>query len=183
MTDEPSPAAVAQPTAPASYSPQAIHLVRTVTNANITLSQMADQKASLLMGATFVVFTIAIGQGSRGQFPLSLAILAGFAFLSALLAVAAVLPAVRPRKGFRAGSNILFFGVFAQMSEEEFVDSVLPRLVSEEQMYRTMLRDIYQNGQVLHRKKYRFLGYAYWTFLVGLTATFSAFVLERFGVL
>ena len=29
------------------------------------LSQMADQKASILMGATFVVFTLAVGQ-ARG---------------------------------------------------------------------------------------------------------------------
>lgn len=166
------------------YSPNAVHLVRTVTNANITLSQMADQKASLLMGATFVVFTIAIGQASRGPVPLSLEILAGFAFLSALLAVAAVLPAVRPRdRPGSSGGNLLFFGVFARMSEEEFIDAVLPRLASEEQMYRTMLRDIYQNGQVLHRKKYRFLGYAYWTFLTGLTATFVSFVLERLAIL
>ena len=48
---------------------------------------------SLLMAATFLVFTISIGQAGRGRFPLSLEILAGFALLSALLAIAAVLPA------------------------------------------------------------------------------------------
>jgi len=36
--------------------------VRTALQANLTLSQMADQKASILMGATFVVFTLAVGQ-------------------------------------------------------------------------------------------------------------------------
>ena len=69
------------------------------------------------------------------------------------------------------------------MSEEDFVDAVLPCLTTEEQMFRTMLRDIYQNGRVLQRKKYRFLGYAYWIFLVGLTATFVTFLLERLGIL
>ena len=38
---------------------------------NLSLSQMADQKASILMGATFVVFTIAVGQVSRGDMPVS----------------------------------------------------------------------------------------------------------------
>lgn len=183
MTSEPTPAAAARPTAPASYSPQAIHLVRTVTTANISLSQMADQKASIMMGATFVVFTISIGQASRGPLPLSLAVLALFAFASALLAMGAILPAFRPRKRPQSEPNLLFFGVFAQMSEAEFTDRVLAELGTDEQLFCTMLRDIHQNGTVLHRKKYRFLGYAYWTFLVGLCATVVVFILEHSGAL
>ena len=31
-----------------------------------------------------------------------------------------------------------------------------------------MLHDVYQNGQVLQRRKYRFLGYAYRMFIAGL---------------
>ena len=41
-----------------------------------------------------------------------------------------------------------------------------------------MARDIYQNGMVLQRKKYRMLGYAYRIFLVGLVASFVAFVVD-----
>lgn len=180
---DPKPAAAASAD-PEVYAPQAVHLVRTVTMANVALSQMADQKASIMMGATFVVFTISIGQASRGPFPLSLAALALFAFVSALLAMAAILPAVKPRKR-RAPSNpnILFFGVFAEMSEEEFTDRVLEQLRSDGGMFRTMLRDIHQNGTVLLRKKYRFLRYAYWTFLTGLVLTAALFVLERSGAL
>lgn len=55
---------------------------------------MADQKASILMGATFVVFTIAIGQARGGAMPHALLALAGFSFLSAMCAVAAVLPSI-----------------------------------------------------------------------------------------
>ena len=180
---DPKPAAAVSAEAEV-YAPQAVHLVRTVTMANIALSQLADQKASIMMGATFVVFTISIGQASRGPFPLSLAVLALFAFASAVLAIATVLPAVRPgRKRKPANPNILFFGVFAQMSEEQFTDQVLEQLRSDGGMFRTMLRDIHQNGTVLHRKKYRFLGYAYWTFLTGLVLTLVLFVLERGGVL
>ena len=141
------------------------------------------RKASIMMGATFVVFTISIGQASRGPFPLSLAVLALSAFASALLAMAAILPAVRPRSRPRSQPNILFFGVFAQISEDEFADRVLAELGDEERMFRTMLRDIHQNGLVLHRKKYRFLGYAYWTFLTGLCATVVVFLLERSALL
>ena len=184
MSDAPPTPAATGPAIPDSFSPQAVHLVRTVTMANISLSQMADQKASIMMAATFVVFTISIGQASRGPFPLSLAVLALFAFASALLAMAAILPAVKPRRRRTPSNpNILFFGVFAEMSEDEFTDRVLEQLRSDGGMFRTMLRDIHQNGTVLKRKKYRFLGYAYWTFLTGLVLTATLFVLERSGAL
>jgi hypothetical protein len=118
MSDAVAKSAPAASVDPEIYAPQAVHLVRTVTMANVALSQMADQKASIMMGATFVVFTISIGQASRGPFPLSLGVLALFAFASALLAMAAILPAVKPRKRPQSQPNILFFGVFAQMSED-----------------------------------------------------------------
>ncbi len=43
-----------------------------------------------------------------------------------------------------------------------------------------MARDLYQNGVVLQRKKYRLIGWAYRIFLVGLVASFVAFVAEYF---
>ena len=41
-----------------------------------------------------------------------------------------------------------------------------------------MLRDIYQNGQVLQHKKYKYLGYAYRIFLTGLVLSFATFAVE-----
>ena len=54
---------------PSGYSNHAIHLVRTSQQINLTLSQMADAKASILMGAAFIVFTIAVGQAKNGALP------------------------------------------------------------------------------------------------------------------
>ena len=155
----------------------AIHLVRTTQQINVTLSQMADQKASILMGATFVVFTISVGQASRQGVTTGILVLALFSFLSAMLAVFAILPSIASKPS--ANPNILFFGTFTQMSEDEFADAVIAQLHTDEDVYRLMLRDIYQNGQVLQRKKYRFLGYAYRTFLVGLVITVVTLIGER----
>lgn len=170
-----------EPAQARTFSPQAIHLVRTATLANLTLSQMADQKASILMGATFVVFTISVGQAGRGDFPLALMVLALSAFLSAVCAVAAILPSIRPPRTGSGGENVLFFGVFSQLSEEEFADRVLAQLGDDERLFRAMLRDIHQNGQVLQRKKYRYLGLAYRIFLGGLTLTLAVFLAEAGG--
>jgi Family of unknown function (DUF5706) len=160
-----------------SFPPNAVHLVRTTQNNTLQLSQMADNKASILMGATFVVFSIAVSRSLGGNLPLSLAVLAVFAFLSSLFAVLAVLPTTRKPPG-PIQPNLLFFGHFVDMEEEQWTDAVLDQLQHDETTYRTMLHDIYQNGQVLHRRKYRYLGYAYQCFVVGLLATLVAFVAE-----
>lgn len=164
---------------PSAYPANAVHLVRTSQQMTMMLSQMADQKASILMGATFVVFTLAIGQARMGDGILSmpLAVLATFSFLSALFAISAVLPRIgAPPSVPSKGVNILFFGQFAQMEEHDFIATVKQRLRTEDEIYETMLRDTYQNGVVLARRKYRYLAYAYRLFVVGLTLTFLLFV-------
>jgi hypothetical protein len=165
---------------PTGFSNHGIHLVRTAMQMNLALSQMADQKASILMGATFVVFTIAVGQIRSGGLPVSLTVLALFAFVSALCAVFAVLPSVGPAKG--AEANKLFFGHYAATPEAEWIDSVLADLPRDEAVFRLMLRDIHQNGSVLQRKKYRYLRLAYQVFIVGLCLTVVTFVCETLGL-
>ncbi len=166
---------------PPDYSNQAIHLVRTSQQINLALSQMADAKASILMGATFLVFTISVGQARDGALPWSLAVLALFSFVSAMCAVFAVLPSISsPTSGkFNDGKpNKLFFGYFTHMDEAEWTESVLADLRTDEDVFRSMLHDVYQNGQVLQRKKYKYLAYAYKSFMAGLCLTAVTFVVE-----
>lgn len=166
-------------TEPQGYTRDAIYLVRTVTQVNLQLSQMADQKASILMGAAFVVFTITLGQASHGTLPLSLLVLAVSAFAAVFCSVAAIMPTVKPPPLVPGKENRLFFGVFTQWSEEEFAERMLAILHTDEDVFRVMLRDIYQNGQVLQRKKYRYLGLAYRIFLGGLGLTLLIFLWEH----
>jgi hypothetical protein len=174
-----APAATPSMPSPTGFSNHAIHLVRTSIQSNLALSQMADQKASILMGATFVVFTIAVGQARNGALTLSLAVLAMSAFLSALFAVYAVLPSVRPpKKGPVGNPNRLFFGHFTQLDEQEWTDGIIDTLKADETVFRTMLHDVYQNGQVLQGKKYKYLGRAYRVFMAGLTLTLIAFAYD-----
>ncbi len=183
-TGEQAPKPVATPSmlSPTGFSNHAIHLVRTTQQINLSLSQMADAKASILMGATFLVFTIAVGQARSGTMPWSLGVLAIFAFVSAMCAVFAVLPTISgPNTAKINGGkpNKLFFGYFTHMDEDEWTDSILDELRADESVFRTMLHDVYQNGQVLQRKKYRFLAYAYKSFMAGLCLTVITFVIEH----
>ena len=162
-----------------SFPPNAVHMMRTTQLAHFQLSAMADHKASILMGATFVIFTITIGQARGSAAPLPLLILGGAAFFSAIFAVLSILPMTRTRKP-KGPLNVLFFGSFTQLSEDDFTEEVISRLRSEDSIYRTMAHDIYQNGMVLQHKKYRLLGYAYRIFLIGLVASCAAFVVQYF---
>ena len=162
------------------FSQHAIHLVRTTQQQTMLLSQMADQKASILMGASFLVFSISVSRAFAGHLPVSLAILAAFAFMSSVCAVLAVLPTVLQAKS-PLGTNRLFFGHFANRDEAEWTADVLRQLQNDETVFRTMLHDIYQNGQVLQRKKYRYMGLAYRIFVLGLVTTLVSFIIEMWS--
>lgn len=139
---------------------------------------MADQKANILIGATFVVFSLSVTRLLGSEITIATIALALTAFTSSLFAVLSVLPTTSSVDRADPNFNVLFFGHFAQVEEEEWKRDLLGELEADETVFRTMLRDIYQNGQVLHRKKYRYLGYAYRTFLSGLLITMIIYVGE-----
>jgi len=89
--------------------------------AHVQLSAMADTKASILMGATFVVFTLTIGQmGSTTLLASpSLIVLGVFSFAATVLSVMAVMPKIKTPKG--RNPNYLFFGVFSTVSERNII--------------------------------------------------------------
>ncbi|HEX8214892.1 MAG TPA: Pycsar system effector family protein [Allosphingosinicella sp.] len=160
--------------------PKEVHnLLVTAQTTHVELSAMADSKASILMGATFVVFGLAIEEISSNAATLPLVVLATFSFISTVLSVLAIRPKIlKPPRRPGPHTNLLFFGAFTGMPEDEYVDDIIEILRSEEQTYRRMARDLYQNGQVLQHKKYKYLSYSYTLFLAGLVATFAAILLQ-----
>lgn len=162
-----------------NYVPNAVHLMRTTQQMQLQLSQMADQKASILMGATFVSFTIAIGQLASGKISPPLVILATFALMAVLLSMMVVMPQLGVAGTRKLEGNLLFFGEFARMSESEFTTAIKSQLVSDDLVFSAVARDIYQNGQVLAFRKYRYLTLAYRTFLAGIILSFSSFLVQE----
>jgi hypothetical protein len=152
-----------------------VHLLRTTQQIQYQLSQMADQKASMLLGITFVIFTISLGQARANEPQLPVLILGGAAFIAALLAVFAVIPSFKVPQREGQSDNILFFGAFTKMSEPEYVSMILHTITDTRAVYEAFARDIYQNGKVLSGKKYRLITYAYRVLLAGLIASLLAF--------
>ena len=111
--NDPAAAPAKPPRPAATYSNHAIHLMRTAQMSTLKLSQMAAQKASILLGATFLVFSLSVS-----------------------------------------------------------------RLETDRTVFETMAHDMYQNGQVLAGKEYRFLALAYKVFMIGLFVTLAVFGFE-----
>jgi hypothetical protein len=161
------------------FGGDAVQAIRTASQAHYHLSAMADRKASLLLGASFVVLTISVSQATQrdGDLPIAMLLLGITAFLSALIAAIAVMPTIHRGPSQHGERNLMFFGGFADMSEREYVEEMLDRLADQPSFLAMVARDVYQNGQVLAHKKYRLLRLAYSIFIVGLVASVAAFAI------
>ena len=160
--------------------PKEVHNLLVAPNStNITLSGMADTKASILMGASFVVFSMSIGDLAEGKASLPLLVLTLFSFVATVFGVLTVRPNRMPvtKKSIPADKvNILFFGSYTNADREEFVDEMIRVLSTEEEVYRRMTRDLYDHGKVLRDDKFSWLYWSFTLFLVGMVATAIAVI-------
>jgi len=141
------------------------NLLRTVQQHHVQLSTLADTKASLIITISSIVLTIALSRAGDPSLRAALLTLAVACLLALLLAIFAVLPTFAPRK--QVSRNLLFFGHFGPLTEEEFLDEMERVMESDALLYETALRDIYSLGTYLYRKKFRYLRMAYVALLCG----------------
>jgi hypothetical protein len=71
--------------------------------------------------------------------------------------------------------NILFFGNFANMAEDDFVAGLEELMQDKPLIYDTMMRNIHGLGSVLN-KKFALLQVAYTAFMVALTLGVASFL-------
>jgi len=141
------------------------NLLRTVQQHHVQLSTLADTKASLIITISSIVLTIALSRAGDPSLRAALLTLAVACLLALLLAIFAVLPTFAPRKS--VSRNLLFFGHFGPLNEDEFLDEMERIMESDALLYETALRDIYSLGTYLYRKKFRYLRMAYVALLCG----------------
>lgn len=155
-------------------------MLRTTQQHHVQLSQMADQKASLLFGIEALILTITIRDILTDQLSYWAVILALAILISVIFALLAVMPSVRPPKYDPKSPDWLFFSSFAHLTQEEYMERMWAICEEDTEVYRAIMRDIYNLGRVLYFKKYRFLRISYLVFLSGLILTFVIALLESF---
>ncbi len=152
-----------------------IYMLRTMQQHHVHLSAQADQKASMLIGATAVIMTLIFRDANApAGVPLPLICVAGASFAAAVLAILAVTPMTKPKP--HSNANLMFFGAFLGLDEEAYQDRMATIMASNGRVQRAMVRDVYQLGQVLGQRKFKLVTWAYRVFLFGLVGGFALFV-------
>jgi hypothetical protein len=180
MTEDAAAPRKLKPGDPDYEFPKEVHNLLVLANTtNITLSGMADTKASILMGASFVVFSMSIGDLAAGKATLPLLVLTLFSFVATVFGVLTVRPNKMPDKPIPIEkANILFFGSYTNAPRDDYVEEVIKVLSSEEETYRRLARDLYDHGLVLRDDKFRWLYWSFSVFLFGMLITAAAVTIE-----
>lgn len=163
-----------------------------VANQNqVSHIQIADNKANMIISINTMIISsiIAItGYGAVSDkieygkasiiIPIALIILTCLA--SAILAVLAARPKLVRGNNFEdlsvAKSSLLFFGRIARYSQEDYVNKIENLLISENEIYKNLAMDMYNQGLILKRK-YFLLGYAYQVFMIGFILSVMVFLI------
>lgn len=161
------------------FEPEYINVLVSAHAGNLELSNMADSKASILLGASFVVFGLSISDIASGQASVPLVVLTAFSFVATVLGVLTVRPArIRDWKVEPGKANIMFFGSFTNVTRDQYADQCVETLASPEESIRAMARDIYDHGHLLKRDKFRWLYWSYTAFLWGMWITAAVVVAD-----
>lgn len=165
-------------------------LYRSVYGYHMNLSQMADQKANIMISINTIVVSVIItlfGSGytfadsedfkhMRFVFPMVLLVISSLT--SVTFAILSARPNVTSKEKYqlgKKGSSILFFGNFAQLKLEEFVEQIKSLRDEKIELYDNMSVDIYHLGGVLLRK-YKLLAWSYNIFMGGLILCAIGFI-------
>ncbi len=160
-------------------------MFRTSYRTHLDLSQMADNKANIMISINGIIISVVIASVSPkiDSNPWLLVpttvLLVGcvtslvYAVLSARPRVTSNLVTLEDVRSNRA--NILFFGNFVNMNQTDFLDGMVALLGDTDKLYTSMMRDLYSLGGVLARK-YRLLRTAYTLFMISLVVSVVLFI-------
>jgi hypothetical protein len=159
------------------------HLMRATQFHHVQLSSMADVKANMLLTMSSVVLTLSLPQVLKNDHLWPLNILIGFCLLTICFATYAVMPKLPPANlpppdVHSPHFNILFFGDFSRLTQQQFEVAMSEVLSSHDNTHAAQVREIYLLGIFLAKKKYRYLRYGYLTFIAGLFFTLISFVIS-----
>jgi hypothetical protein len=155
------------------------YVLRTAQQNTLHLSAMADQKASVVLGASFVMASIVFSDVAGESDPaIASILLAVTAVASGLLAAFAVMPRVMTSVSTSDRRNLLFFGTVAGMDHDDYLEQMHRVIGSAPAIYDAILEDLYQASHVLMRRKYRLLRLSYVALTVGMVATLIAVLVQ-----
>ncbi len=160
-------------------------LFRTSYRVNMNLSSLADAKSNIMISINGIIISIILGSiSSKIDTNPWLIIPTVVLLLGCLVSMVYAVLAARPRVSSKfitldevrkSKANILFFGNFARMDPDDFIEGMTDLIRNTDLVYLNMIRDTYGLGMVL-LKKYQLLRVSYSVFMISLVTGVAAFV-------
>lgn len=160
-------------------------MFRSAYRVQMDLTGLADNKANMMISINGIIISIIIASVAPKLDANPWLLIPTTVFLLGnLVSIVYAIMAARPRVSTvpitlqdlqTSKGNILFFGDFANLPPDDFVEGMRDLLEERDVLYETMIRNIYGLGSVL-RKKFALLQIAYTAFMVALVLGVSSFI-------
>lgn len=160
-------------------------MFRTTSGNHLMLSQMADNKANILITINSIILSVVVSVLVRKleedpRLVIPTIMLVTVCLTTTVFAILATRPNVSEGRFTRDDiqnkrTNLLFFGNFHGMNVEDYEWSMKKMMKDADYLYGSMIKDIYYLGKVLG-KKYKFLRIAYNIFMFGFVLSILSFL-------
>ena len=168
-------------------------MYRTAFRNHINLSRIADDKANMMISINTIILSILIAISGAGlsffeelffsspEFLAPIIILLLSSLTAVIFAVFSARPKVteyriKKRKLLESKeASLLYFGNFLKIEKSDFIRYLSEMKMDQDSLYDDLARDLYDLGQVLHRK-YLLLTISYNTFIGGLALAVLTFL-------
>ena len=155
-----------------------------VTN-QMRLNMMADQKANIMITVSAIVFSVTVAELDNPVMKYPLMFFAVCCILSLLCAIVAIIPNTNYPKDEDGNLDKtspqfdpLYFGHFSQMELEEYKESYVKTLLTDDTIYDALANEMYISGRTLSLVKYRWIRWSYTSFLVGMFGAMIIFLID-----
>ncbi len=152
----------------------ASNALRANLSKHMTLNQMADSKAAMILTAASLVTTIALTQTDR--LPLATVIIL---VLTGIVAVTFSILAIIPPLHASGRTNLFYFRSFVELDEEDFIAGFKELVKDREKLYEAYLHEIYYLGKHRLTRKYLLVRNGLWTLLGGLVLATASVLWQR----
>lgn len=161
-------------------------MFRTTSHNHILLSDMADNKANILITINSIILSIVVSVLVRKveenmYLVIPTIILVSVCLTTMVAAILAIRPNISTGRFNREDiknkrTNLLFFGNFYGMEIENYEWAMKEMMKDGNYLYGSLIKDIYYLGKVLGRK-YKYLRLAYNIFMFGFVGAIISFVI------
>ena len=154
-------------------------LFRLVSKNQYTLNTMIDKKSNILISINALILSIILGTvyGELDSDP-HLIYPVILMLLTNIISIAYAIFATRPelKHGKESVNNLLFYGNFNKMVEDEYVEKMTGLMYQGDELYKTIAKDTFYLGKTID-KKFKLLRKSFHVFLGGIIISVVTFML------